>query len=137
ADAVRQAAEAGDWELAAGTVVDALAIGELIEPGGSEALADGFRDMPRDLRWTVPQPLLVASAIDLVRGGGALSGAFVCAAEDILGRLPAETETPSRLAAPLIPIALARRPGHLAPAAAPARPAPPPTDPPPPPPPPP
>jgi len=118
ADAVRHAAEAGDWELAARTVVDELAIGELIEPGGSEALADGFRDMPRDLRWTVPQPLLVASAIDLVRGGGALSGAFVCAAEDILGRLPAETETPSRLAAALIRIALARRSGNLAAAAA-------------------
>src|SRR5262249_60893347 len=96
ADAVRHAAEAGDWELAAGTVVDELAIGELIEPGGSEALADGFRDMPRDLRWTVPQPLLVASAIDLVRGGGALGGGFVCAAEGIRGRGPAGAETPTR-----------------------------------------
>lgn len=118
AEAVRHAASAGDWELAARTVVDELAIGELIEPDGSEALADGFRDMPRDLRWTAPQPLLVASAIDLVRGEGALSGAFACAAEDILGRLPAETETPSRLAAALIRIALARRSGNLAAAAA-------------------
>jgi LuxR family transcriptional regulator, maltose regulon positive regulatory protein len=118
ADAVRHAASAGDWELAARTVVDELAIGELIEPEGSEALADGFRDMPRDLRWTTPQPLLVASAIDLVRGEGALSGAFVCAAEDMLGRLPAETETPSRLAAALIRIALARRSGNLTAAAA-------------------
>src|SRR5262252_9396410 len=109
AEAVRHAASAGDWELAARIVVDELAIGELIEPDGSEALADGFRGMPRDLRWTVPQPLLVASAIDLVRGEGALSGAFVCAAEDMLGRLPAETETPSRLAAALIRIALAQR----------------------------
>jgi len=117
ADAVRHAASAGDWELAARTVVDELAIGELIEPEGSEALADGFRDMPRDLRWMVPQPLLVASAIDLVRGEGALSGAFVCAAEDMLGRLSAETETPSRLAAALIRIALARRSGNLAAAA--------------------
>jgi LuxR family maltose regulon positive regulatory protein len=118
AEAVRHAAEAGDWELAARTVVDELAIGELIEPDGSEALADGFRDMPRDLRWTAPQPLLVASAIDLVRGEGALSGAFVCAAEDILGRRPAETEAPSRLAAALIRVALARRSGNLTAAAA-------------------
>jgi len=118
AEAVRHAASAGDWELAARTVVDELAIGELLEPDGSEALADGFRDMPRDLRWTVPQPLLVASAIDLVRGEGALSGAFACAAEDILGRLPAETETPSRMAAALIRIALARRSGSLTAAAA-------------------
>jgi LuxR family maltose regulon positive regulatory protein len=115
---VRHAASAGDWELAARTVVDELAIGELIEPDGSEALADGFRDMPHDLRWTAPQPLLVASAIDLVRGEGALSAAFVCAAEDILGRLPAEAETPSRLAAALIRIALARRSGNLTAAAA-------------------
>src|SRR5262249_12808594 len=96
ADAVRHAAEAGDWELAARTVVDELAIGELIEPGGSEALADGFRDMPRDLRWTVPQPLLVASAIDLVRGGGAPRGALLFAPPNIFGRVPARAPTPPR-----------------------------------------
>ncbi|MBO0816241.1 MAG: AAA family ATPase, partial [Actinobacteria bacterium] len=117
AESVRHAANAGDWELAARTVVDELAIGELIEPEGNEALAGGFRDMPRDLRWTLPQPLLVASAIDLARGGGALSGAFVCAAEDILGRLPATAETPSRLAAALIRLALAWRSGNLTAAA--------------------
>src|SRR5215831_9640380 len=114
AEAVRHAADAGDWEFAARTVVDELALGELIQPQGSEALADGFRYMPRDLRWTVPQPLLVAAAIDLARGEGAMSGAFTCAAEDILGRLPAGTEAPSRLAAALIRIALARRSGNLA-----------------------
>ena len=117
AEAVRHAAEAGDWEFAARTVVDELALGELIEPPDSEALSDGFLYMPRDLRWTVPQPLLVAAAIDLAHGEGAMSRAFVCAAEDLLGRLPPAAETPSRLAASLIRIAMARRTGDLASAA--------------------
>ena len=121
AEAVRHAADAGDWEFAARTVVDELALGELIQPQGSEALADGFRRMPRDLRWTVPQPLLVAAAIDLARGEGAMSGAFTCAAEDLLGRLPAGTEAPSRLAAALIRIAMARRTGDVTAAATAAR----------------
>ena len=107
-EAVRHAAEAGDWEFAAGTVVDELAVGELIEPHGNEVLADGFRQMPRDIRWTAPQPLLVAAAIDLARGENATSGVFASAAEDLLAKLPAEAETPSRLAASLIRVALAR-----------------------------
>src|SRR5262249_57874542 len=90
-------------------------------PRGGEALAAGFRRMPRDLRWTVPQPLLVAAAIDLARGEGAMSGAFTCAAEDLLGRLPAGTEAPSRLAAALIRIAMARRTGDMTSAATAAR----------------
>ena len=64
--------------------------------------------MPRDVRWKAPQPLIVAAAIDLARGENATSGAFARAAEDLLDRLPAEAETPSRLAASLIRIALAR-----------------------------
>ncbi len=108
AEAVRHAADAGDWQFAAGTVVDELALGDLIEPQGNEALARGFRQMPRDLRWTAPQPLLVAAAIDLSRGDSGTSGAFARAAEDLLDRLPAEAEMPSRLAAALIRIALAR-----------------------------
>ena len=42
-DAVRHAAEAGDWQLAASIVIDGLAIGEIIEPRGSPSLADEFR----------------------------------------------------------------------------------------------
>ena len=45
-DAVRHAAEAGDWKLAAGMVIDGLAIGEIIEPRGSRSLAGEFRGMP-------------------------------------------------------------------------------------------
>jgi len=107
-EAVRHAADAGDWEYAARSVVDELAVGELVEPQGNEALADGFRRMPRDVPWKVPQPLLAAAAIDLARGEGGTSGAFLRAAEDLLAQLPAEAETPSRLAAALIRLALAR-----------------------------
>ena len=118
AEAVRHAADAGDWQFAASTVVDELAVGELIEPQGNEALADGFRQMPRDLRWTAPQPLLVAAAIDLSRGESATSGVFARAAEDLLAGLPAEAETPSRLAAALIRVALARSASDIGAAAA-------------------
>jgi LuxR family transcriptional regulator, maltose regulon positive regulatory protein len=107
-EAVRHAADAGDWQFAASTVVDELALGELIDPQGNEVLADGFRHMPRDVRWTAPQPLLVAAAIDLARGENATSRAFARAAEGLLARLPADAETPSRLAVSLIRIALAR-----------------------------
>jgi LuxR family maltose regulon positive regulatory protein len=118
AEAVRHAADAGDWQFAASTVVDELAVGELIEPQGNEVLADGFRQMPRDLRWAAPQPLLVAAAIDLACGESATSGVFARAAEELLAGLPAEAETPSRLAAALIRTALARRASDAGAAAA-------------------
>ena len=58
-----------------------------------------------------PQPLLVAAAIDFARGEDAASEAALDAAEGLLGRLPAGDEIPSRLAAALIRLGLARRPG--------------------------
>ena len=112
-DAVRHAAQADDWQLAARMALDELAVGQLIEPRGHESLADGFRSMPRDLEWTEPQPLLVAAAIELSRGQDGLSGALAAAAESILERLPGAEEIPSRLAAALIGLALARRSGDL------------------------
>ena len=118
AEAVRHASEADDWQLAARTALDELAVGQLIEPRGREALADAFRRMPRDLEWTEPQPLLVAAAIELSRGQDDLSAALMRAAETILDRLPDEEEIPSRLAAALIGLALARRSGDLAAASA-------------------
>jgi LuxR family maltose regulon positive regulatory protein len=109
AEAVQHAADVDDWPFAARTVVDELAMGELIEPQDSDALAHGFRHMPRDVEWTVAQPWLVGAAIDLARGevGPCLAG--VRAAEDLLGQLPAGAETPSRLAAALIRLTVARR----------------------------
>jgi LuxR family maltose regulon positive regulatory protein len=74
--------------------------------------------MPRGLNWTEPQPLLVAAAIDFARAQDAASEASLSAAEDVLGHLPAEDETPSRLAASMIRLALSRRTGDLNAAAA-------------------
>ena len=74
ADAVRHATQAGDWQLAAGMVVDALAISEIIEPRGGRSLADPFRGMPRDQAWTGPEPYLVAAAAELSAGRGESCG---------------------------------------------------------------
>ena len=45
-DAVRHATQAGDWQLAAGMVIDELAIGQLIEPRDGQCLAEEFTGMP-------------------------------------------------------------------------------------------
>jgi LuxR family transcriptional regulator, maltose regulon positive regulatory protein len=44
--AVRHAARAGDWQLAATMVIDDLAIGQIIEPGSGQRLTDEFHDLP-------------------------------------------------------------------------------------------
>ncbi len=117
-DAVRHAGRAGDWLAAARTVIDGLAVAQLIEPRGNEPLADGFRQLPRDLRWTEPQPLLVAAALDVASGPDGRGEPFLTAAERILSQRPVAEETPSRLAASLIRFTVASRTGELATAAA-------------------
>ena len=117
-DAVRHAAAAGDWQLAARTVLDELAVDQLIEPQGNEPLADGFRCMPHGPAWTEPQPLLVDAAIELSRAQDDPDGSSLDVAEGMLDRLPADAETPSRLAAALIRLALSRRTGDIDAAAA-------------------
>ena len=67
-DAVRHAARAGDWPLAASIVIDALAIGEIIEPRGSPSLAGEFAGMPPGRAWTGPAPYLVSAAVALSAG---------------------------------------------------------------------
>ena len=66
-DAVRHAAQAGDWPLAARMVIDGLAIGEITEPRGGQSLAGQFRRMPRGQAWAEPQPYLVLAAAGVVR----------------------------------------------------------------------
>jgi len=63
ADAVRHAAQAGDWPLAVGMVIDGLAISKVIEPRGRPSLADGFHSMPHRDAWNEPQPYLVCAAV--------------------------------------------------------------------------
>jgi LuxR family maltose regulon positive regulatory protein len=111
-DAVRHAAEAGDWQLAARMVIDGLAIGDIIEPRGSRSLAYEFRSMPhceaRELA-----PLLVSAAIALSDDRYEPSAASLGIAEDLLEGLPADQEITSRLAAAMVRLAAARRTGDL------------------------
>jgi LuxR family transcriptional regulator, maltose regulon positive regulatory protein len=113
ADAVRHAAQAGDWPLAASMVIDGLAISKVIEPQGSRSLADAFRSMPHREAWNGPQPYLLCAAVALSVGAPETSAIALDAAEGMLGRLPAGQEAESRLAAALIRLAASRRAGDL------------------------
>jgi LuxR family transcriptional regulator, maltose regulon positive regulatory protein len=116
--AVRHAAQAGDWPLAASMVIDHLAIRKVIQPQGSPSLADAFQGMPHRGAWNEPQPYLVCAAAALSSGAPDTGVAALDAAEGILERLPAGQEAESRLAAALIRLAVARRAGDLVAAAA-------------------
>jgi LuxR family maltose regulon positive regulatory protein len=117
-EAVGYAAAAGDWPLAARTVLDELAVGQLIDPRGGEHLTEGFSQMPGGRALTEPQPLLVDAAIELARGQDDRSADSLAAAEEMLDLLPPDAEIPSRLAAALIRLAVSRRTGDLEAAAA-------------------
>ena len=117
-EAVRHAAESGDWCLAARIAVDELAIGQLIEPPANRSLAAEFQRMPGDVTWTQPQPLLVTAALQLSATEGVPSCTALDAAEQLLERLPADDEIPARLAAALIRLAISRRAADLHAAAA-------------------
>jgi LuxR family transcriptional regulator, maltose regulon positive regulatory protein len=108
ADAVRHAAQAGDWPLAAGMVIDGLAIGEIIEPQGRRPLADEFAAMPVGEAWTGPAPHLVSAAIALSAGQPESAAAALEASEETFVRLPAGPQDAARLAAALVRLAAAR-----------------------------
>jgi LuxR family maltose regulon positive regulatory protein len=112
-DAVRHAAQAGDWPLAAGMVIDGLAIGEIIERRGDRSLADEFASMPHGEAWPEPQPYLVSAAITLSAGRPESAAAALDAAEKIFERLPADQEDAARLAVAMIRFAVSRRSGDL------------------------
>jgi ATP/maltotriose-dependent transcriptional regulator MalT len=67
-DAVRHAAQAGDWPLAASIVIDQSTIGKIIEPRGAPSLAGHFAGMPHGQAWTGPEPHLVSAAVALSAG---------------------------------------------------------------------
>jgi LuxR family maltose regulon positive regulatory protein len=117
-DAVRHAAQAGDWPLAAGIVIDGLAIGEIIEPRDGPSLAGEFAAMPPGQAWAEPAPHLVCAAVALSAGRPEASTAALKAADHILARLPAGQQTAGRLAAAMIRLAVSRRAGDLIAAAA-------------------
>jgi LuxR family maltose regulon positive regulatory protein len=112
-EAVRHAADSGDWPFAARIALDELAAGQLIEPRGNRSLAESFRLMPEEPAWTEPQPLLIKAAIELSAADGVPTGTALDAAEAFLDQLPADGEIPTRLAAAQIRLAVARRIGDL------------------------
>ena len=113
-DAVRQAVAADDWPLAAQLVLDELAIGQLIEPHGRNPLA---RLLPADAAahptWTGPQPALIAAALALADVRPWPTAPHSTSRKKCSSRLPADTETPSRLAAAMLCGTVARRTGDL------------------------
>ena len=115
-DAVRQAVAAGDWPLAAQLVLEELTIGQLSEP--HNPLAECFRRMPYNPTWTGPYPALIAAALALADLAPAAACAALHVAEEILSRLPADTETPARLSSAMLRLTAARRAGDLGAAAA-------------------
>jgi LuxR family maltose regulon positive regulatory protein len=117
-DAVRHAAQAGDWPLAASIVIDGLAIGEIIELRGGPSLAGEFAGMPHAQAWAEPAPHLICAAVALSGGRPEASTAALDAADGILARLPADQQAAGRLGAAMIRLAAARRTGDLIAAAA-------------------
>jgi LuxR family transcriptional regulator, maltose regulon positive regulatory protein len=110
-EAVSQASAAGDGELAARTVTDELAVGSVIQPSAGERLANDLRHVPASMAPAQAPSLLVAAAV-AVRDGRPETGIkLLRAADDLLGRLPAQEDIASRLAATQIRIALARQAG--------------------------
>jgi len=109
--AVRHAAAAGDWQLAAGIVVGELAVGQLTETGGDHLLADEFARMRPAQAWTRPEPLLVAAALAVAEDRPAST--WLAAAEGMLGALPPAEAVPARLAAAQIRLAMSRRTGDV------------------------
>ena len=108
--AVRHAAAAGDWQLAAQIVVGELAVGQLTGARGDHPLAHEFARMPAARTWTRPEPLLVAAALAPADGQ---HGTWLQAAEDMLGELPPEEAVRARLAAAQVRFAVSRRTGDL------------------------
>jgi LuxR family maltose regulon positive regulatory protein len=113
-DAVRHAARAGDWQLAADMVIDQLAIGQIIEPRGGQPLAREFAGMPLGQAWTGPAPLLISAAMALSAGRDDSCAAALDAADGLLQRFPADQQARCRLAAAVIQLTACLRTGDLA-----------------------
>jgi LuxR family maltose regulon positive regulatory protein len=111
--AVRHAAKAGDWQLAASMIINGLAITEIMEPQRGQSLAGEFLSMPHSEVWDEPQPYLVSAAASLARGERESCVAALTTAESILASLPAEQEIPGRLAAAMLRLAVSRQTGDL------------------------
>jgi LuxR family transcriptional regulator, maltose regulon positive regulatory protein len=110
-DAVRHAARASDWPLAAEMVIDQLAIAQIIEPRPGRCLAEEFAGMPSGQAWTGPQPHLILAAVALSAGQPEQCAVALDTADGILERFPADQEATCRLAAAVIRLTAALRAG--------------------------
>ena len=117
-NAVRHAAKAGDWQLAASMVIDGLAIIEIIDPQRDPSLAGEFSSMPDSGVWDGPQPYLVSAAVSLARGDRESCAAALATADAMLARLPSDLEIPGRLSATMLRQAVSRQTGEVPVAAA-------------------
>jgi LuxR family transcriptional regulator, maltose regulon positive regulatory protein len=117
ADAVEQAARAGDWPLAAAMVIDDLAIGQLIDPREGQRLAGKFAGMPSGQAWTQPGPYVVSAAIALAAGQPGSCAVALEAADRLLDHLPAEQQAAARLSAAVVGLIASLRAGDLVSAA--------------------
>jgi LuxR family maltose regulon positive regulatory protein len=111
--AVRHAARAGDWQLAARMVINGLAITEIMGPQRGQSPASEFVSMPHTEAWDEPHPYLVSAAASLARDERESCVAALATAESILASLPAEQEIPGRLAAAMLRLAVSRQTGDL------------------------
>jgi len=112
-DAVRHAIRAGDWQLAAGMVIDELAIDQLIEPGDGQCLAGEFTSMRPGQARTQPAPLLVTAALALAAGQHESCVTALDAADAALEHVPADEQGPGRLAAAIIRLSASLGTGDL------------------------
>jgi len=113
ADAVEQAARAGDWPLAAATVIDELAIGQLIDPREGQRLAAKFAGLPSGQAWSQPGPYIVSAAVALAAGRPGSCAVALDAADRLLDHLPAEQEAAARLSAAVVRLIASLRAGEL------------------------
>jgi LuxR family transcriptional regulator, maltose regulon positive regulatory protein len=112
-DAVRHAIAADDWPLAAQLVIGDLAIGTLIGAADHDPLGESLRRMPRITAAAGPQLALTAAAVALCDVQHEVGRAALAIADDLLIRIPADQELPSRLAAEMVRLELARREGDI------------------------
>jgi LuxR family maltose regulon positive regulatory protein len=111
AEAIRSAANAGDWPLVAAIMVDELAIGQLMGQAHGDMPAEGFHVVPEGD--ASPQFLLAAAAVALSESGDQAAEAPLAAAEEILSGLPEDKDVLSRFAACTIRSSIAFRRGSL------------------------
>jgi len=112
-DAVRHAAQAGDWPLAAGLVIGELAIGQIIDPGGGQSLAAEFAGMPPSQAWSGPDPHLISAAIALSAGKNETCSAALDTADGLMTRLSDDQGPEGRLVAAMIRLTVSLRTGDL------------------------